>query len=331
MAGSSEGGEAAASEAPKGRVPDFFVVGNPKSGTTALYKMLREHPQIFMPDFKEPRFFASDAKVRAPKAGKPVVRPRTLEAYMALFAEARPDQLAGDGSPQYLRSPEAAQRIAAQRPDARIIAILREPASYLRSYHMDAVKSNLENERDLGKAMALEPERRAGRRLPPGVENPAWLLYSEHVQYLEHLRRFEAVFPSEQILVLIYDDYRRDSEATVKKVLAFLGVDQTIPLRMVETERERLQGVRFLALHRITRAIKIARHRPDQANPLLASIGRLAPRAATEAWRRLVYTEPRQPAEDFLVDLRRRLKPEVAALGEHLGRDLVSLWGYQDL
>src|ERR1700688_439010 len=175
---------AAVSGAALGRVPEFFVIGNPKSGTTALYKMLRQHPQIFMPDFKEPRFFAPDAQVRAPKAGQTTVRPRTLEAYKALFAAARPDQLAGDGSPQYLRSPEAAARIAEQRPDARIIAILREPVSYLRSYHTDSVKSNLEDERDLGAAMALEAERRAGRRLPPGIENPAWLLYSEHVRYL---------------------------------------------------------------------------------------------------------------------------------------------------
>jgi len=307
------------------------VIGNPKSGTTALYKMLRQHPQIFMPDFKEPRFFAPDAQVRAPKAGETAVRPRTLEAYKALFADARPDQLAGDGSPQYLRSPEAAARIAEQRPDARIIAILREPVSYLRSYHTDSVKSNLENERDLGAAMALEAERRAGRRLPPGIENPAWLLYSEHVRYLEHLRRFEAVFGPEQILVLIYDDYRSDAEATVRRVLNFLGVDESIPLPIVETQRETLQGVRFLGLHRLTRAIKMARHRPERANPVLRTIGRLTPRSAGKAWRRVVYTQPREPAEDFLLDLRRRLKPEVAALGEHLDRDLLGLWGYRDV
>jgi hypothetical protein len=310
-------------------MPDFFIAGNPRSGTTALYRMLRQHPEIFMPDFKEPRFFAPETHVRAPDPARPEVRPRTLEAYMALFADALPGQRVGDGSPQYLRSPEAPKLIAEQRPDARIIAILREPTAYLRSYHLGSVKSNVENERDLGRAMALEPARREGRELPPGVENPAWLMYSEHVRYLEHLRRFEAVFGPEQMLVLIYDDYRNNGEQTLRSVLRFLEVDERHTPEQFESKREPLRGVRFLALHRATRALKMARHRPERAGPLLRTVARLTPRRAEEAWRRLVYKTPPAPDEAFLDELRARLKPEVVALGEHLGRDLVTLWGYQ--
>ncbi len=119
------------------------------------------------------------------------------------------------------------------------------------------------------------------------------------MRYLEHLRRFEAVFGPDQILVLIYDDYRSDAEATVGRVLNFLGVDESIPLPIVETQRETLQGVRFLGLHRLTRAIKMARHRPERANPVLRTIGRLTPRSAGKVWRRVVYTQPREPAERF--------------------------------
>src|SRR5271165_1057296 len=109
------------------RVPEFFVVGHQKCGTTALYLMLKSHPQIFMPAVKEPRFFASDQRskyARQPPSG----RPRTLDDYLSLFAAARPEQRAGEASPQYLRSTVAASAIAAVQPDARIIAILREPA-----------------------------------------------------------------------------------------------------------------------------------------------------------------------------------------------------------
>jgi hypothetical protein len=313
-----------------GRVPDFFIVGNPRSGTTALYRMLRQHPQLFLPDFKEPRFFAPDAQVRAHDPSRRGVRPRTLDAYTALFAGAQPGQLAGDGSPQYLRSPHAPALIAAQRPDARIVAILREPTAYLRSFHTQSVQSMVETERDFAKALALEDARRAGRELPPGVENAAWLMYSEHARYLEHLRCYESHFAAEQMLVLIYDDYRAEGDATVRRVLRFLGVEQEIPIESVVTAREARQGVRSPTLHRFTRAMRIARNNPERANAAMSTIGRLAPKSAIELWRRLVYTRAPQPDAAFLRDLRRRLKPEVEALGEHLGRDLVRLWGYEE-
>src|SRR5450432_3386675 len=80
------------------RVPDFFIVGHPKSGTTALYEMLRSHPQIFMPDFKEPRFYASDlpSRFQAPRASG--LAPETYEDYLTLFEPAAPGQVVGEAS-----------------------------------------------------------------------------------------------------------------------------------------------------------------------------------------------------------------------------------------
>src|SRR4030088_1366059 len=117
------------------RLPDFFIAGHAKSGTTALYQMLRRHPQISLPDSKEPWFFAPDMRPRFEPylAGMP---PETLEEYLALFAEARPEQRAGEASSSYLWSRTAAARIAEVQPAARIIAILREPTSFLRSLHL---------------------------------------------------------------------------------------------------------------------------------------------------------------------------------------------------
>src|ERR1700722_6309017 len=110
------------------RPPDFFIVGQPKSGTTALYEALREHPQLYLPSLKEPAFLASDllAGVRGPAVRG---RPRTLEDYLSLFAEAKPEQRVGEATSLYLWSRTAATHIAEIQPRARIIAILREPAS----------------------------------------------------------------------------------------------------------------------------------------------------------------------------------------------------------
>ncbi len=176
------------------RSPDFFIVGHPKSGTTALFEMLRRHPQIYMPENKEPWFFATDARPRfaPPMEGR---LPETLDEYLALFSRAAPGQLAGEASSAYLWSRVAAQRIAQLRPDARIIAILREPASFLRSLHLQLVQDHIEWEKDLRTAIALEADRREGRNIPRRSARPQLLRYSEYVRYVEQLRRYHAVFP----------------------------------------------------------------------------------------------------------------------------------------
>src|SRR5262245_61436423 len=85
------------------RIPDFFIVGHHKCGTTALYEMLKGHPQIYMPDLKEPKFLATDlAARREPSANASL--PQTLEDYLALFAPADPGQRVGEASPSYLLS-----------------------------------------------------------------------------------------------------------------------------------------------------------------------------------------------------------------------------------
>jgi hypothetical protein len=318
----------------RGRLPDFYVVGHQKCGTTALYLMLRRHPQIFMPDIKEPRFFAPDLRSRFADRISAPGRPRTLEQYLALFAAATPGQRIGDASPQYLRSREAPGRIAQARPDARIVAILREPASFLRSFHLQMVSSNVETRRDMRRALSLEDARRRGRRIPRRCHHPEALLYSDHVRYVEQLRRFHEVFGREQVLVLIYDDLRADNEATVRRVLRFLGVRDTVPVAPVQTKP--VKAVRAMPLHRMANALRVARTTPANAGGLARVANALTPQRLlsedlSALWRRLAYTQPRPPSEEYMRGLRRRFRGEVVALSEYLGRDLVSEWGYGDI
>jgi Sulfotransferase family len=313
-----------------GRMPDFFIIGHEKCGTTALYKMLRRHPQIFMPDRKEPRFFSSDLRSAAATQNPGKGQLRTLEEYLALFAPAAPGQLAGEASPQYIRSPGAAARIAEVQPDARIIAILREPASFLRSFHLQCVQAGRESQKDLRKALALEPLRREGKKIPREFTSPAWVLYSEHVRYVEQLRRFHAQFPAERVLVLIYEDYLRDNEATLRSVLRFLEVDDTTPIEPIQTYQTNV-AVRFTPMHPLSRKLRLARHRPELAGPVARTVTSLAPKSLRVLWRRVAYTAPVPPDERLMLELRQRFKPEVQALSDYLERDLVSLWGYDGI
>lgn len=311
------------------RVPDFFVVGHMKSGTTALHTMLKPHPQIFVKT-KEPWFLA--AELRAQASLRPIGSghtPRTLEEYLSLFDEARPEQLAGDLSALYLWSPTAAGAIADLQPNARIIAILREPASFLHSLHLQFVQIYIDTEKDFRKALSLEEARRQGRNLPRNGYWPGATLYSDHVRYVEQLRRYEAVFPPEQIKVIIYDDFRQDNAAILRAIWNFLGVDDTAPIRVKDvhpTVRVRSPRLYELGHTLATGSGPVSRAVSTTVKTLAPP--RLSREAAVAIRDRFFYAKPKPPDEDLMRELRRRFKGEVVALSEHLGRDLVSLWGY---
>src|SRR3954468_20052709 len=107
--------------------PDFFLVGAPRRGTTALCNYLRMHPEVFVCSPKEPTYFGRDL---APK------RFPTLESYRALFANTGSATRVGDGSVAYLASDSAAEEIHAFNPNAAILIMLRNPVELIYSLHL---------------------------------------------------------------------------------------------------------------------------------------------------------------------------------------------------
>jgi hypothetical protein len=303
------------------RMPDFFIVGHHKSGTTALYEMLRSHPQIYMPDLKEPLFFARELHPDL-QPGDP--QPDTLDEYLELFAAAQPGQRMGEASPSYLRSESAAARIAELAPDARIIAILREPASFLRSMHLELLKDHMESEKDFAKA--IERERREQDSKPVLWYSP------ERVRYAEQLRRYHDAFGADQVLVLIYDDFRADNEGTLRRVLRFLEVDDEHPIARSEANRTVL--VRSPRAQAYLRSLYLGRGPVARVlKPAIKALTsqRLRHHGIHHVRHRVLYGEPTEPDHELMLELRRSFKPQVQALGEYLDRDLVALWGYDEI
>ncbi len=190
-----------------------------------------------------------------------------MQEYLALFAPAGARQRVGEASPSYLRSRTAPAAIAALAPAARIIAIFREPASFVRSLHLQLLQEHVESERDLARAIANEQIERAGT----GV-----LRYSDHVRYAEQLRRYHEAFPREQVLALIYEDFRADNAGTLRRVLRFLEVDENVPI----TSREANPSVevRARALDKLVRGVQ--KGRGPLASATRAGASLLIPRAA---------------------------------------------------
>jgi hypothetical protein len=302
------------------RLPDFFIVGHPKSGTTALYEMLRTHPQVFMPQPKEPFYLSRELHPDLDSSR----HPDTLEQYLELFAQASPGQITGEASSSYLRSPHAAERIAQLQPAARIIAILREPASFLRSVHLELLQDHLETEKDFRRAIERE-------QLLAG-EKPVLRYSEDRVHYAEQLRRYRALFAAEQVLVLVYDDFRADNAATVRRVLRFLGVDEHVEVPSIEGNPT--VQVRSPRMYSLVRSVSLGEGPVGRAlSPAIKALSsRRLRRTALRALRgRVLLGSPAPAEQELMLELRRRFKPHVQEVGEYLGRDLLALWGYESI
>jgi hypothetical protein len=293
-------------------IPDFYIVGAFKCGTTALYDYLRPHPQIFMPFHKEPLFFGDDLTRRYGRM--------TRAQYEALFADAKPGQRIGEASAWYLYSRSAATEIHAAAPGGKIIVMLRNPVDVMYAQHSQLLFNVEEDIADFGEALDAEPERRAGRRLPPGPLRIENLYYRESVRFADQLRRYLHAFGRERVHVIVFDDFVADTPGTYRRVLEFLGVDPTFaPDFAVSNPNKR---VRFRALQRLV-------YQPPGPLLRLVPIIRRFPlaHAVRERVLRLNSSAASRPPMD--ATLRSRLleefAPQIRELGELVGRDL-SAW-----
>ncbi len=309
--------------------PSFFIAGHSKSGTTALAEFLHQHPRLFVCKPEEPNYFCP-SWCRAP--GPPsCFFARTEAEYLSLFDRAEPGRLCGEASAAYLYSPEAATLIHEFEPRARIVMIFREPVEFLRSYHLQLLKNapaEGETVRDLAEAIRLEPERRAGRRLPEGCLLPEMLRYTtDRLRYEEHFDRFAALFPAGQALPLVYDDFRADNAGTVRRVFEFLGVDPGFE----PTLGDHNTGGAALRSRRLQSLLREATHSGGvaaRARRLLPR--RLRRRAIDLAYSRVAFEQAPALDPGLAAEIRAKAAPHVEALGQRLGRDLLGEWGYRD-
>ena len=194
-----------------------------------MYAFLRQHPDVFMSPLKEPCYFCTDFHDESDRlhGGRVFFPIRSTEKYLSLFREARDHAVVGEASPLYLCSSTAIQNIAKVRPDARILAILREPVDFLVSLHKQRVRNGYEDQTSLLDALNLEHARREGRHLPKDVPCARLLFYREWIRYWEHLARCFQHFPRERVKVVIYEDFRRDNKGVFREVAEWLGIDPT--------------------------------------------------------------------------------------------------------
>jgi hypothetical protein len=201
--------------------PNFLIIGAAKSGTTALWSFVRQHPDVFMPAVKEPQYFAFAEGERPTFGGPGATIGRAITSrvgYEALFADAGDARAVGEASNLYLYREQAPARIAGELPDVRLIAILRQPAERAFSSYQHLKRQGREPAPDFASALALEAERiREGWGF-------LWR-YRDLGFYGRQLGRYLDRFPRERVLVHLYEDLQEAPEATLRRTFEFLGVD----------------------------------------------------------------------------------------------------------
>ncbi|MBN1253032.1 MAG: sulfotransferase [Bacteroidales bacterium] len=166
--------------------PNLFIVGMPKAGTSALYFFLKQHPEIFMSEDKEPNYFCADLIEESDNFHKRKFedfRYRNEKSYLKLFENKDKFKIAGEASTQYLFSKKAAENIYNFNTKAKIIIIIREPVSFLYSYHSQLLRNVRENILDFKKALEFEPERKKLNKYPSNVRFPSQLHYTDWIDY----------------------------------------------------------------------------------------------------------------------------------------------------
>jgi len=230
-------------------LPNFFIVGAPKAGTTSLYRYLDQHPQVYMSPIKEPCYFASEIRPENfSEALQPMVRrglkdldaylagpmlekrPGALgldwESYLKLFRNVKDEKAIGEASVVYLWSRTAARNIFSKIPDARILMVLRNPVETAFSHYLHSVTSGIVR-------CSFREQIQSDLRHQGGKFEKAYPIL-EFGLYYEQVKRYLDLFPKANIRIYLYEQYRAQPAQMMADILRFLNVDWTLAVDMSE-------------------------------------------------------------------------------------------------
>lgn len=301
-------------------MPDFLIIGAAKCGTTALYHYLKQHPEVYMSPEKEPRFFALEGEkpdFRGPADDRGINRCRftDIESYRELFRGVSGEKAAGEASTLYLYSPKAPERISHHVPDAKLIAVLRNPADRAYSAFLFMARDSREPLSDFDRALA-EEERRIAENWGPEYH------YRLRGLYHSQLKRYYDRFDRGQIKVYLYDELNSNPEGVVRDIFRFLGVDDEFEPDMAS--RHNVSGV---PQSRVLQSVYLSLRRSSPAKSALKALIPEKPRR--EMYRRvlegvqsrnLAKAPPLSPeTRQALIEVYRK---DIIETQELIGRDL---------
>lgn len=298
-------------------LPNFFIIGAPKCGTTALSVYLGAHPDVFMCVPKEPAYFALDF---------PAIRvAKDWSEYEALFRDASETHRAvGEGSTIYMQSEAAVSELHRHFPSARLLVMLRNPLELVVSLHGQRLHDCDEDVADFAQAWALCAERRAGNKLPARCRERKTLLYDEAGLLGLQLQRVLDVFPKSQVRWWFLEDFSAGPAQIYREALSFLDLPHDgrseFPVVNART-RARSQKLASLVQRPPKSVVRLAMYAKKRMG-----IRRLG---VLNALREASFVPSRPPAipSGLLRDMRAHFAPDIRLLEAITGRDLAHWLG----
>jgi len=228
------------------RIPDFFIVGSAKSGTTSLWNWLGQHPEIFM---------TKDIRLKELGHYADHYRLENLKDYLFYFREAKNNQLIGEVCNAYLTAPESPSKIKKDNPNAKIIIILRNPVGRAYSLYNWSLKEGYETAPTFELALEKEKKLLGGKTLeeigPEVIKDPVQTYFRHYFYfasgfYSRQIKRYFDIFGRENCLVIIFDDLKQNPCAILEEIFEFLEVDSSFkPEMRIENSGKRPYSIRL--------------------------------------------------------------------------------------
>ncbi len=294
-------------------IPDFFIAGYPKCGTTALYNYLRDRPDVYLPDIKEPHFFSHDL---------PGIREASsFDQYASLYLDRRLNQVAGDASASTIHSNCAIENIVAERPDAKFIVIVREPVSALISYHSELLYNLTEDEHDLEQAWRLQDLRKQGCAIATECRESKMLHYGERFRYRDQLPRFFDSVRPENRMLMVFDEFFANPLSEYKSIVGFLGLSYDGRTNFPSVNASK--SLRFEWLSRLHRRVVNNNGKIYRSTKNLLNLFGVYPSHTLSALN-VKPSEKQEVSPEFENELRDYFRADVDAVELALGRKLES-------
>lgn len=273
---------------------------------------LAEHPDIGMCPFKEVHHFGSDLPLLARRENRKL----THQEYCSLFDGVATRARVGEASVWYLYSRHAAQEIKDFAPGAGILIMLRNPVDALQSLHSQFLYNGRETVADFERALALDSAREKGEVRRYFVPTS----YRAAVRYADQVERYLTVFGTDQVHIILFDDFTHAQLQSFQGVCRFLDVDSVVPnMRVVNPNRSpRIKGVSQL-IARPPLVVRATAH-ALLSRPLRERVSRVIKAHNTK-----LETRPAMAAE-LRARLEEEFAPEIARLSRVLGIDLETRW-----
>lgn len=299
--------------------PNLFIIGAPKSGTSALAAYLDEHPNVFISNPKEPFFWSTDYPKLRQRQGI-----ENVDDYLNLFRAASAEHLViGEGSTNYLRSATAIGNILKFNPDAKFIAMLRNPVEVAHAFHSECLFAFIEREEDFETAWRMQGQRALGQRIPSGCLAPQFLQYARVASYAEQVQRLFELVPNQQRKVILFDEFRNDNARVYSVVQEFLGLPKF--------EKDSFERVNAAHGHRSKLIANLILSPPAWLKPGVELVRRLMRTENKNSWAAKLKAKLRKPqkraplTDEFREELEHFFSDDVRRLERLLDRDL-SQW-----